>query len=81
LIDHRMTEAAALMSFCVIGPTDTEAELGPAARAERQQRFDAVLAAGDVDSLDARIVKLALARGIAAPEITARVDLTEDPAP
>ena len=77
-IDQRLTAAAALMSYCVIGPTDTEAELGLNVRIACQRRFEAVLAGGDEDSLDARVVKLTLAKGIAAPEITALVDLTQD---
>lgn len=74
-VDRRLAEAAALMSFCVIGPADTEAEFGAAARSVRQARFDAALAEANDAGFDARIVKLALAKGIAAPEITALVDL------
>lgn len=74
-VDRRMKEAAALMSFCVIGAADTEAELGADARAERERRFEAALLEANDESFDARLVKLVLAKGIAAADITARVDL------
>ena len=65
-VDRRLAEAAALLSFCVLGPADTEAEFGPARRAENQQRFARALAEDADASFDARVIKLALARGIAA---------------
>jgi hypothetical protein len=73
--DRRLAQAAALMSYCVIGPSDTDTELGPAARAERAAWFESALAPGNDDSFEARIVKLALAKGIACAEITALVAL------
>ena len=74
-MDRRMTEAAALMSFCVIGAADTESEFGADVRADRERRFEAALSAENDESFDARLVKLILAKGIAAADITARVDL------
>jgi len=74
-IDDVMRESAALISFCVIGPAETESLWGAHVRAEREARFDAALADEDGDSLDSRLIKLVLAKGIAAPDIAARVEL------
>ena len=74
-MDQRMKEAAALMSFCVIGAQDTETEFGAEVRAERERRFESALLEANDESFDARLVKLVLAKGIAAADITARVDL------
>jgi hypothetical protein len=76
--DALMREAAAMISFCVIGPAETEALWGAAIRAEREARFDAVLASGDEETFDAKLIKLVLAKDIAAPDILARVGLEED---
>ncbi len=74
-VDRRMTEAAALMSFCVIGAPDTEEEFGVEMRAVREQRFETAMLEANDESFDARVVKLVLAKGIAAADIVARVDL------
>jgi hypothetical protein len=74
-LDHLMREAAALVSFCVIGAAETEALWGAAVRAGREARLDAVLARGEEDSFDAMLIKLTLAKDIAAPDIRARVML------
>lgn len=76
--DALMREAAALISFCVLGPAETEAAWGATVRAEREARFDAVLAGNDEETFDAKLIKLVLAKGIAAPDIQARVSLEED---
>jgi hypothetical protein len=78
VMDGLMREAAALISFCVIGPAETEATWGAAVRAEREARLDAVVASGDEESFDAKLIKLVLAKEIAAPDIMARVSLEED---
>ncbi len=78
MMDHAMREAAALISFCVLGPAETEALWGAAVRAEREARFDAVLAKGEEDSFDALLIKLVLAKDIAAPDIRAKVNLDID---
>ena len=75
VVDQAMREAAALISFCVLGPSETEALWGPSVRAERERRLDAVLAKGEEDSYDAMLIKLVLAKGVAAPDIRARVNL------
>lgn len=83
VIDALMRHAAALISFCVIGPAETESLWGAATRDERARRFDAVLANGEDDTFDAKLIKLVLAKDIAAPDIRARVGLevtdTEQP--
>jgi hypothetical protein len=78
-IDQAMRDAASMISFCVLGPAETEAVWGPAVRDARDARFTAVLNGGDEDSLDARMIKLTLAKDIAAPEIRARVSLDQEP--
>ena len=77
VVDALMREAAALISFCVLGPGETEAMWGADVRAEREARFDAVIASGEDDSFDAKLIKLVLAKGVAAPEILERVSLDE----
>lgn len=77
--DQILKAAAALISFCVLGKAETAALWGDAVAAEREARFDSVLANGEDDSFDARIIKLVLAKGNAAADIRARVSLdTED---
>lgn len=77
VIDELMRRAAALISFCVIGPAETEAQWGASVRAEREARFDAVLANDEDETFDAKLIKLVLAKGIAAPDIQARVALED----
>lgn len=75
--DALMRSAAEMISFCVIGPAETEATWGSVTRDAREARFDAVLASGEDESFDARLIKLVLAKGIAAPDIVSRVSLEE----
>ncbi len=77
-MDHLMREAAALISYCVLGPAETEAQWGAGVRAEREARFAGVLARGEEDTFDAMLIKLTLAKDIAAPDIRARVTMSED---
>jgi len=77
VMDALMRRAAELISFCVIGPAETEAQWGATVRAEREARFDAVIASGDDETFDAKLIKLVLAKEIAAPDIQARVSLEE----
>lgn len=77
VIDGLMREAAALISFCVIGPAEVEATWGSSVCAEREARFEAVLASGDDESFDAKLIKLVLAKGIAAPDVLVRVELDD----
>jgi hypothetical protein len=74
-LDHILHEAAALISYCVLGPGETEEMWGPDVRASRQARFNAVLANPDGDTFDARLIKLVLAKGVAAPDIRTQVTL------
>jgi len=76
LMDQRLFAAAELISFCVLGPAETETVWNAEVRHQRQQRFDAALAAAE--TMDANLIKLALAKGIAAPDITALVSLEQD---
>jgi len=77
-MDHLMRGAAEMISFCVLGAVETESQWGASVRAEREARFAAVLARGDDDSFDSMLIKLTLAKDIAAPEIRARVSLETD---
>ena len=76
-LDRRMAEAAGVLSFCVLGPTETERELGPKARRRGEEALARALATDGDDSFEARLLKLALARGIAAPEIADRIELSD----
>ncbi len=73
--DQVLKDAAALVSFCVLGKAETAALWGETVAAERDARFAAVLANGEDDTFDARIIKLVLAKGNAAEDIRARVSL------
>jgi len=77
-MDYLMREAAALVSFCVLGPAETEVLWGPEVRSAREARLDAVLARNEEDTFDAMLIKLTLAKNIAAPDIRARVALETD---
>jgi hypothetical protein len=76
-VDRAMREAAALISFCVIGGEETQALWGVDVRTARQKRFDRVIEDAEDETFDARLVKLVLAKGIAAPEIQALVGLED----
>ena len=78
-LDRIMREAAAFISFCVLGAAETEELWGAESRAQRQAQFDAALARGDEETLEVKLIKLVLAKGVAAPDIRAQVSLeTED---
>lgn len=77
VIDALMRQAATMISFCVIGPAETETLWGAQVRAEREARFDAAIE-GDDEDFEAKLIKLVLAKGIAAPDIQARVSLEQD---
>ena len=74
-IDRAMRDAAVLISFCVLGAHETEELWGPAVRQARQARFDHVLDHNEDDTFDARIIKLVLAKEVAASDIRARASL------
>lgn len=75
--DQLLKHAAELVSFCVLGKAETAAVWGADVAAAREARFDAVLANGEDDTFDARIIKLVLAKGNAAADISARVSLDQ----
>jgi hypothetical protein len=78
-LDWRMADAAAMISFYVLGPAETENVFGGDTRRARETRFRDVLATGDEDAFDARLLKLVLAKGIAAPDIASEVSLDSAP--
>jgi hypothetical protein len=73
-IDRSLRHAAELISFCVLGPTETAAVWGAEARMAQEARLTAAVEGGG-DSLDAKVIKLVLLKGIASPEVAARVAL------
>lgn len=75
--DQILKDAAALISFCVLGKAETAALWGDAVAAARDGRFAAVLAGGEDETFDAKIIKLVLAKGNAAEDIRARVSLED----
>ena len=75
--DQILKDAAALISFCVLGKAETVALWGDVVAADREARFDAVLAKDEDDTFDARLIKLVLAKGNAAEDIRARVSLDQ----
>lgn len=74
-LDATIREAAALLSFCILGRKETEELWGRVVSAAREARFDAVLQQEEEETLDARLIKLVLAKGLAAPDIRERVEL------
>ena len=73
--DSIIRNAATLLSFCILGSAETEELWGAAVRSAREARFDAVLERGENETLDARLIKLVLAKGLAAADIRARAEL------
>lgn len=71
VIDRRLGDAAVLISYCVLGPAETEAIWGSAVRIERHTRFEAALVSGNDEDFDVRLIKLILTKGVAAPDISA----------
>ena len=74
-LDSTIRNAAALISFCILGKEETGELWGAAISAARSARFEAVLQRGEDETLDARLIKLVLAKGLAAPDIRAQVEL------
>ena len=77
VMDRLMRAAAELISFCVIGSAETEAQWSADIRIERETRFNTVIDGGEDETFDAKLIKLVLAKGIAAPDIRARVSLED----
>lgn len=75
VVDSCIRDAAALLSFCILGAEETEELWGPVVRSTREARLDTVLEQDEDDTLDAKLIKLVLAKGLAAPDIHARVAL------
>jgi hypothetical protein len=76
-LDRILREAAALVSYCVLGAEETTELWDAEVQGQREARFSAVLANDEDDTFDARIIKLVLAKGVAAPDIRARVNLEQ----
>ena len=79
-LDRIMREAATLLSFCIIGAAETEIPLGrtdPGRTGGR--RSMRCIANGEDQTFDARLIKLVLAKDVAAPDIRAQVTLDQDP--
>ncbi len=74
-MDSIMRNAAILLSYCILGPAETEELWGAAVRSARETRFEAVLERGEDQTFDARLIKLVLAKGLAAPDIQVRAKL------
>ncbi len=70
-IDRYLHSAAVLISYCVLGPAETEAVWGNDVRMERQERFEAALASRNDEAFDVRVIKLVLTKGVAAPDVSA----------
>lgn len=77
-LDNILCEAAALVSFCVLGDAETLELWGPEVAAERGARFETVLANDEDETFDAKIIKLVLAKGVVAPDVRARVTLEQE---
>lgn len=67
--------AAQLLAYCVLGHVNFAEANGARAAEAAEARLDAAIDAGD--SLDARLVLLALHAGLLAPEIAERVEAEE----
>ncbi len=65
--------AAALLGYCMLGPQAFTEANGPELAAAVEARLEAALAAGD--SLDARLVLLALYAGVIQPVVVERYGL------
>ena len=72
--DPRAVAAAAeLLGYCMLGPRGFAEANGPGPTAAAEARLEAALAAGD--SLDARLILLALYAGVIHPAVVERYDL------
>lgn len=71
--DAAFGEAACLLAYCMLGRAQFETSNGTEAAERAEERLEAAMAAGD--SLDARLVLLAMHAGVIAPEFTARLDV------
>ncbi len=73
--DARFGPAAELLAFCILG-REPFVECNGARAADRaDQRLEAAIAAGD--SVDARLILLALHAGLIAPDIADRIDVED----
>ncbi len=71
--DRAFAQAAELLAYCVLGHVQFAETSGEDAADRTEARLEAALDAGD--SLDAKLILLALHAGLLAPEITDRIDL------
>lgn len=68
--------AATLLSYCMLGPQEFADANGDGTRAFVESRIEAAIEVGE--SLDARLVLLALHAGVAHPEVIERHQLAAD---
>ena len=68
-------EAASLLAYCILGRDPFVESNGARAADQADKRLEAAITAGD--SLDARLILLALHAGLIAPEIADRIDVEE----
>ncbi len=73
--DPRFAEAATLLAFCMLGREPFVENNGAGAADRADERVQAAIDAGD--SLDARLILLALHAGLIAAEIADRVDVED----
>ena len=66
-------EAALLLGYCMLGRDQFVASTGPGAAARIEHRLEAAIAEGD--SLDARLMLLALHSGVIAAEVADRFEV------
>lgn len=70
--DAALADIAQFFAFAMLGPATHAEQNGPDATANAETRLDAAIKDGD--SLDARIILLALHAGLISPEIADRIE-------
>jgi hypothetical protein len=73
--EARFVEAATLLAYCILGRDPFVESNGARAADRAYERLEAAIAAGD--SLDARLILLALHAGLIAPDIADRIDVED----
>ena len=73
--ESRFAEAATLLAYCILGRDPFVESNGARASDRADERLETAIAAGD--SLDARLILLALHAGLIAPDIADRIDVED----
>jgi len=68
-IKQRLWETGKFLSFCVLGPAETESIWDLSTRIKGQDRLESAMQRKNEDSVDAKVLKLALHTEIAATDI------------